>query len=84
MRLDEYQMAINATALNVGFAEIELTISGKGGLIKKRIMRVEVINILSHDHPTYIGKPSKSDALLLVPPHVEYLLQPNRDRSRVI
>lgn len=88
MSFTDYHLGVNATALNPGVAEVELKIvfdypKRKDAHTQTRTMKIQVVDILSTNVPTYISQPDYHPSVLLIPPNVEYVLHPNRDRSRV-
>jgi len=83
--LTNYNIAVNATALATGFADIELRVTTKypapyySNYDHHTTARVQIIDHLVHDIPTYIGKAPATPALLLLPPNTDYQLRPHPD-----
>jgi hypothetical protein len=61
-RRGDFNIAINATALTVGVAEIELRLSPHGGVERSTTVKIRVIEPLSVDVPTYVGLPNYAGA----------------------
>ena len=58
----DFNIAINATALAVGVAEIELRLSGNDRVERSTTVKIRVIEPLSVDVPTYVGSPNYAGA----------------------
>ncbi|KAL4472934.1 hypothetical protein ABPG72_007811 [Tetrahymena utriculariae] len=72
---DSHLYAVNATAVDVGVAEIELTVTFIGQKSHVRtVARIDVINPLSIPIPTYVAYSDIKPSILLIPPKSGYFM----------
>jgi hypothetical protein len=80
--LTNYNIAVNATAISSGFADVELRVTTKypdpyfRSHDHSTVIKVHVIEQMTHDIPTYIGKVPAHPSLLLLPPNTDYQFKP--------
>lgn len=80
--LTNYNIAVNATALSTGIADIELKVTTRypdpyyRSYDYTTMAKVQVIEPMTHEIPTYIGKPPATPSVLLIPPNTDYQIRP--------
>ncbi len=83
MDLTHYNIGVNATALSVGVADIELRVITKypapyySNHEYTTVAKINVIDHLTHGIPTYIDKANAYPSLLLLPPNIDYQIKPH-------
>lgn len=72
---DSHIYAVNATAVDVGSADIELSITFRQkNAFVRTVARVDVINPVSIPIPTYVAYPDIKPSILLIPPKSGYFM----------
>jgi len=86
--LENFHIGINATAIGIGLAEINLLVKFNypnpfQKQEKNLIEKIRILDYLTSATPSFIRKPENINSLLILPPKTEFQLKFNKDLEKV-
>ena len=87
--LENFHIGINATAIGIGLAEINLIVKfnypNPFQKQEKSIMEeIRILDYCTHSTPSFIRIPENVNSLLILPPKTEFQLKFNKDLEKVL